>query len=445
VNELLQIGQTVRDASGAEWRAEQFIGAGGQGEVYRASRAGHDHALKWYFPDAATAEQKSQLERLVLKGPPDPRFLWPLAVVEAGHAGFGYVMPLREARFRGVRDLFNGQLDPSLRVLATVGFHLSDAFHELHAAGLCYRDISFGNAFLDPAKGEVAICDNDNVTIDDGSWSGVLGTAEFMAPEVVMGRARPSADTDRHSLAVLLFYLFHVHHPLYGKRMLDIHCLDWSARRRLCGAEPLFIFDPTDDSNRAVGRDKDPIGEAGANALLYWPIYPSFLREAFLRAFSAGLHDPQHGRVRETEWRRDMVRLRDAVFYCHHCGAENFYDERRLRETGEVGSCWRPGCGQALRLPYRMRLRSSVVLLRHDSLLFPHHVDPGAAYDFSAPVAEVAIHPGTKLWGLRNLGRSPWTAQAPEGSLAAVPPRTSVTLVSGLKINFGHTEGEVRL
>lgn len=445
MNELLQIGQSVRDATAAEWRVEQFIGAGSQGEVYRARRAGRDQALKWYFPDAAIAEQRAQLQRLVLKGPPDPRFLWPLAVAEGGHAGFGYVMPLREARFRGFRDLVNGQLDPSLRVLAMVGFHLSDAFHQLHAAGLCYRDISFGNAFLDPGTGEVAICDNDNVTIDDGSWSGVLGTPDFMAPEVVTGHARPSAETDRHSLAVLLFYLLHVHHPLFGRRMLDIHCLDGAAKYRLCGSEPLFIFDPTDDSNRAVGRNVDPYGEAGANALAYWPIYPSFLREAFLRAFTAGLRDPQHGRVRETEWRRDMVRLRDAVFYCHHCGAENFYDEKRLRENGDAGACWRAGCLQALRLPYRIRLGRNVVLLRHDGQLFPHHVDPDAAYDFSAPVAEVVIHPQTKLWGLRNLGGSSWTAQVPRGSLTAVPPGQSVTLVPGLKVNFGHTEGEVRL
>ena len=49
---------------------------------------------------------------------------------------------------------------------------------------------------------------------------------------------------------------------------------DLPARMKLCGREPLFIFDPQDQSNAAVDRDDDPSGEAGANAVQYWPVYP---------------------------------------------------------------------------------------------------------------------------------------------------------------------------
>jgi len=139
----------------------------------------------------------------------------------------------------------------------------------LHSKGLCYRDISFGNLFLDPANGEILICDNDNVAIDGNPGTGILGTPRFMAPEVVRGGSLPSIQTDLFSLAVLLFYLFLVHHPLEGKKELAIHSFDLPAMTRLYGTDPVFIFDPRDHSNRPVPGCHD-------NALVNWPLYPSF-------------------------------------------------------------------------------------------------------------------------------------------------------------------------
>jgi hypothetical protein len=59
----------------------------------------------------------------------------------------------------------------------------------------------------------------------------------------------PSTQTDLFSLAVLLFYMFVMHHPLEGRKELAIKCLDLPAMKKLYGTEPLFIFDPSDDSN----------------------------------------------------------------------------------------------------------------------------------------------------------------------------------------------------
>ena len=136
-----------------------------------------------------------------------------------------------------------------------------------------------------------------------------------MAPEVVRGDSLPSTQTDLFSLAVLLFYLFLVHHPLEGKKEMAIHSFDLPAMTRLYGTDPVFIFDPLDHSNRPVPGCQD-------NALVNWPLYPQFLRDLFTRAFTSGITDAAHGRVREGEWRAAMIRLRDSVVYCQHCGVE---------------------------------------------------------------------------------------------------------------------------
>lgn len=440
MNQILEHGQKVcTELSGMDCRVEKFLGGGGQGEVYGAMLGTRPVALKWYFPASATAEQRKALETLVRMGTPSRKFLWPLEIVSAsGVAGFGYIMPLREPRYKGIVDMMKRRVEPSFRALATAALELSHSYLQLHAKGLCYRDISFGNAFFDPDSGEVLICDNDNVAVDGQKGNGVCGTPRFMAPEIVRGEAQPSTQTDLFSLSVLLFYMFMMHHPLEGKRELAIKCLDLPAMKKLYGTEPLFIFDPLDTSNAP-----DPVHQK--NALAFWSVYPGFLRELFTRAFTEGIRDAQHGRVRESHWRAAMVRLRDAIIYCGNCNAENFYDpEAFAAAKGLPGACW--SCRKPLHLPPRLRIGRDVVMLNHDTRLFPHHVDDENRYDFTQPVAAVTRHPADpNLWGLKNLSMQNWSSTSTTGEVRDVWPGRSVTLAVGTKINFGRAEGEIRL
>ena len=89
------------------------------------------------------------------------------------------------------------------------------------------------------------------------------------------------------------------------------------------------------------------------NPLSFWPIYPGSLRKLFIRAFTAGLRDPD-ARVMENEWRKEMCALRDAIFHCPHCGAENFFDVEKLRQRRALDPCW--GCQSLLSNPPRMRM-----------------------------------------------------------------------------------------
>lgn len=440
MNQILKPKQAVQtETTGLPCTVEKFLGGGGQGEVYRAELGGQAVALKWYFPASATPEQRSALETLIKKGPPNEKFLWPMELTSAaGVPGFGYVMPLREPRYKGIVDLMKRRIEPTFRALATAGLDLSHSYLQLHAEGLCYRDISFGNVFFDPDTGDVLICDNDNVTVDGEGKAGVLGTPRFMAPEVVRGEALPSTQTDLFSLAVLLFYMFMVHHPLEGRRELEIHCLDLPAMTKLYGTDPLFIFDPDDDSNRPVPGYQD-------NVLAFWPLYPQFLRDLFTKAFTGGIRDPQNGRVRESEWRAAMVRLRDSIVYCANCGAENFYDADALKGSGGKPSpCW--ACDKTIQLPPRIRIGNNVIMLNHDTQLFPHHVDDQRAYDFSQPIAAVTQHPkDPNVWGLKNLSGEKWVITAPDGTINDVEPGRNARLAVGIKVNFGKTEGEIRL
>lgn len=438
--ELLKSGQIVKlETSQADCKVEKLLGGGGQGEVYQADLEGQAVALKWYYPQYLQSDPnlRERLEKAIAKGSPSQRFLWVMELVTLPDVeGFGYVMQLRGSEYKSFFDLMKRKIEPTFRALTTAGFQLADSFLQLHAKGLCYSDISLGNVFIDPNTGNIQICDSDNVDIDDPQREiGILGTPNFMAPEIVRREAVPSTKTDLYSLAVLLFYLLMTHHPLEGKKEAEIKCLDLPAKEKLYGKEPIFIYDPNDTSNRPVPGQQD-------NALIFWELYPEFLKDLFVKAFTQGLSAPD-SRVTESEWRKAMIRLRDSIIYCPNCRAENFYDSDRLKIKGKLNPCWH--CQSDLLLPPRIRIGKNVIMLNYDTKLFEHHIDSRSQYVFSQPVAQVNQHPtNPSIWGLKNLSQQSWTCTTPDSSVKEIEPGRSVTLAGNIKINFGREEGEIR-
>jgi len=434
---LLQNKQIIYgELTGQSYTVDSFLGAGTQGEVYRAHASGQEVAIKWYFPHYIQNDMqlRQRLENAIRKGSPDNNFLWPLELVALpNNAGFGYVMPLRPSNFKSIVDLMRRRAEPSFDALISACLQLSESFLQLHAKGLCYRDINFNNVFFDPNTGEILICDNDNVDVN-GATGAINGTPRFMAPELVRGDEAPNTESDLFSLAILLFYMLMLHHPLEGKKEASIRCFDQSAMNKLYGTEPLFIFDPQDNSNAPVAGLHD-------NALVYWALYPQFLRDVFTRAFTSGIND-QHGRIRENEWRVILINLRDSIFYCR-CGAQNFYDVDSSK-TDTTQHCW--ACNCALVYPPRLHINNTVVMLNHNTLLYRHHTDQTQKFNFSEPQAAVNRHPqDPNRWGLQNISSQAWTITLPDNSVKIVDPQRSVNLAAGVSINFGNTVADIRV
>ena len=416
----------------------QSIGEGGQGEVYLGDLSGQQVAVKWYFPYYPHQEDvRQRLQYLITNGAPSDRFLWPFALLNSPNVpSFGYAMQLVERSFQTLPDLWSQEPRPSLRVLATVGMNLAHSFLQVHAKGLCYRDISDRNIFYDPRTGEIRIADNDNVGVKDKPGE-VAGTWEYMAPEVARGETPPNRATDLHSLAVVLFQIFMVQHPLSGKKELAIPPnLSQENRIRFYGKEPVFIFDPVDHSNEPI-----PGYPEYDNALHYWPIYPQFVRNLFTRAFTTGLHDPVNGRVAEGEWRQAFSRLRDCIFNCPACNEDNIFDEDATRAAnGAMQPCRQ--CVAVPPIPPHIRIGANRVMLNRDTQLYPHHVDNHRLYDFSRPVAAVSA------WNppaLQNLSATKWTVRAAEGATSEISQGSATPLADRSTIYFGTSEGAVRL
>ena len=446
---------------------EKELGSGTQGKVYSLiSPDNSPLVLKWYFPSMATNEQYDILKSLIQKESPSNGFLWPLALVKIPKKeGFGYVMSMKDSRFKSFSLWLSRKINPSFKTLLTACFELVQSFHLLHSKGLCYQDLSLNNIYFDPENGEIRIGDTDNIVINGEDKGNVIGTPKFMAPEIIIGKALPNTQTDLYSLAIILFYILFLNHPLEGKIESSIKSLDLPSMSKLYGFEPLFIFDPNNNSNYP-----DPAFHA--NALIFWSIYPDFIKRIFVKAFTDGIKDPMHGRVRETEWQIALLALRDSIYYCKHCGSENFlvtdysvFEKLKIPvELGVINSdikvskqssivegvqsnsaCWNPKCKTMNTHILNIRIDDRLfIALNHDTKLFLHHIDPDRKYDFSNPVAEVSRHPTEpRVWGLRNLSTYPWKVNRTNGDIIEVNSKQSFSLVPGTQIDFGTSKGMV--
>ena len=418
----------------------RYIGGGGQGEVYECSLDGKLVAVKWYFENSATSEQLDILHQLIHAGSPSRRYLWPQEIILSDQIknSFGYVMELRERNFFSIYDLMNRVIEPSFEILLLIAYNIADEFSKLHSKGYCYRDISFGNVFFDPVSGEIAICDNDNVVINNRGKVTVRGTPRFMAPEIVLGKANPNISTDEFSLAILLFFLLFTHHPFQGALEAAIHSLDAPAMNYLYGEHPVFIYNPVDESNRPI-----PGFPEHENAIIFWNIYPNLLKQLFTRVFTDGIRG---ARLPATYWRSGLSRVQDLLYNCEACGAENFFDPDFVQDF-DLGhrKCWK--CGQALPHPMLLKIGTYYLVLKKGKPIYPYQLSLFSTGGFGAvekKIAEVRSHPDhAEVLGLLNLSDNDWEVSCPDKPAKIVQPGQTTLIYEGAKIIFGKVVGEI--
>lgn len=429
----LRPGTILLSESAIKYTVVSLLGAGGQGEVYEVESGGARYALKWYYRHMATRSQKEILDRLIQRGAPDAMFLWPQDMIFNSYGEpFGYIMPLRPKNYRGIVDLMKRRAEPTFYALCRAAYKLTYGYQKLHMMGYSYRDISFGNVFFDPDTGDVLICDNDNVAANGVDNGAVYGTPRFMAPEIVVGKAKPSRNTDLYSLAVLLFYMFMMGHPLEGKLEADIRCLDIHAMNRLYGTDPVFVFDPNDRTNRPVRGYQDNLFE-------FWDIYPQTIRDLFTQSFTTGIASPNK-RVTERQWLDAFANLLTGIIICPKCGAEVFFDEYKAA-TGVMHSCWL--CREPVQYPNSIVIGKNRVLLNLGARLYSHDIYND--YDMDTAVGTVVQNPNNpRLWGIRNESRENWTYIRANDQQIPVPVGRSAGISRGAKICFGQYTGEFK-
>lgn len=429
---MLMLGQRINSIYNDEvFTVVRKLGEGGQGTVYRVQdKNGRVKALKWYSREQSTPKQRQAIEQLVrerLTGEEARYFVWPqdIAVIEGEYQRFGYIMDEIDMRRFATLGEVMAKLKPApyLRERCIISARLAAAFRALHLKGYYYSDISMDNFLFDPKTGDILICDNDNVGVQELTQAQVLGTMEFMAPEVILNQKKPSKQTDLYSLAVLLFYFWIWHHPMHGLLEYHIHIWDLPAKRKVYGEEALFIFD-TQDMRNCLPDDPDY-----QSPQMMWQACPQPLRELFMRAFTVGVRDVS-SRISEGEWRGLFTVLSEHILVCS-CRAQNFWWEGLTNVQ-----CWH--CHKTLPMPMRLiilsRVDKRILFVNAGLKVYRSAVEKGGSDEVIAELVQNPSNPAQ--WGLKNMTMESWEYCLPDGTVKEVPPQRAVPLNPQLEIRF---------
>jgi serine/threonine protein kinase len=199
----------------------------------------------------------------------------------------------------------------------------------LHSAGLAHSDLSYKNVLIDPVSRSATIIDIDGLVVPGLYPPDVIGTADFIAPEVLgtkhlerrdPNRKHANRTTDLHALAVMIYMYLLYRHPLKGGK---VNSLDTEQDDILSmGEKALFIEHPTDKSNRPNLNQVSKWALPWADiAKLPYTITGPYLKDLFDHAFITGLHQP-HLRPTADNWEQALLKTTDLIIPCSKPGCE---------------------------------------------------------------------------------------------------------------------------
>lgn len=354
---------TAKDGSPVEF-VNEVKGSGAMKDVYFSPDKSY---VVGFFRTKLDANSKARLEDITGKYREkifnqvggkywEDYFCWPTKIVE-WEGKTGIVCPTYQSkfffnggRFQGKEKegkwfasakLMNKFVEPDQKGTFLTHIHMclkiARAVRRMHAAGLAHSDLSYKNVLVDPLTGSAAIIDIDGIVVPGKYPPDVMGTPDFVAPEVLETRALPLIDpatkttnpkknlpsryTDEHALAVLIYMYLLNRHPLRGGKVWD---KDPAKDEELSmGKNALFIEHPTDKSNRPKldpVEDKALFPQADVVKRPYTICGP-YLKPLFEKAFIDGLHNP---RIRPTanEWEDALLYTTDMMVPCSNPNCE---------------------------------------------------------------------------------------------------------------------------
>jgi DNA-binding helix-hairpin-helix protein with protein kinase domain len=413
------------------------------------------YMVKLYHSPETWREEslKAILERFnVVRNDPywESLLCWPIGIVKTPRLGI--VVP----RAKNMKKIANLVLPRwlkhhpedignfSSRVL--IAIRMARAVKRLHFKGLCHSDLSENNVLANSSDGSAYVIDIDGLVVPDLQIARpvVDGTKGYVAPELLMGKVKdPNVTTDLHALAVLIYQVLLLRHPLLGRKVNDKNNPDRDELLAF-GANALFIEHPTDPSNRPN------------NLAWSYQLLGNGTSKMMERAFVDGLHH-SNKRPLAADWERELVRMHDTLIPCFNpaCTLKAFPLPALPNGRGTVQCPW---CKQVMRgitipvMYWYAPCPGQAGIYRPDgtwkvawpgSTLHEWHIQPNTmpGPQFTpnplAEVRQVQDKLGGARWYLINLNMPMFEASDAGNPWKRIPLNQAVELKAGRKLRFG--------
>jgi DNA-binding helix-hairpin-helix protein with protein kinase domain len=407
-------------ADSHEYQYESELGTGGQAVVWRVFRVkdGQPMALKLFKnppSGSALAKQQERLKRIlqiskdIAGALPESVLCYPRAIHASG-GEFGVLMEIATGKPLDHATLLVNPHDQPQNFVSNAlqgvmkggtkyhhfllsGFHLCRALRLVHRHGMTHCDLSLGNVFFCSDTGRMSLIDCDNLACGANYLpANVAGTPGFRAPELITAaNPTPRPETDLHSLAVLLFYLFLFRHPFIGNTGDDWN-ISFKSEEEAFGKQAIFTDHPKVKKNRFNGG-------------IPFSSLPQSLQKLFTQAFTDGMTSPEK-RPTAANWSQEIWNGLECMAQCTSCGQRYFLSDRDFTCL----FCGRKNPSKRWRIKFS---NGGVMLAAHGRKLYEHHLDK-IEFQFQRPMAE--IKETEQGMTLKNLSDVPWTVRLTSGA-----------------------------
>lgn len=184
-----------------------------------------------------------------------------------------------------------------------VCIQLCNLFASVHSLDSCFNGITAKDIIVTPNRECKIIDDKKIVSLDGDTYE--VNYEKTCAPEVLRKEARPNANTDKHSMAFLLFGLLFKSDPFEGTKSLNTPCYNKEDELKYY-ENPVFVYSYKDKSNLPV---------YGIHSVLikYWNrFYSEEIKLLFKQNFVAGIEDPE-ARAEDKTFIEVLTRFKNIV------------------------------------------------------------------------------------------------------------------------------------
>lgn len=337
-----------------------------------------------------------------------------------------------------------------------IAINICRGVKKMHQMGLAHSDLSYNNVLIDPVTKSANIIDLDGLVVPGLFPPEVIGTADFIAPEVLKtkhlklqdpNRVLPNQKTDLHALAVLIYMYLFRRHPLRGGKIWDLEAE--KDELLAMGEKAVFIEHPTDKVNR-VKVDQLRKWDAfwGDPSKIPYTAAGPYLSKLFERAFIEGLHNPILRPI-ANEWETALLKTVDLIQPCTNTDCDEKWYVFDNTTTPKCPFCGTTHKGSLPVLDLYYKFKDDVwkpeghrLMVYHNQYLFKWHVSKNIirnetlTEEDKIPVGYFTFH--QNKWVLVNQslkGMKDLTEQKD------IPINSMVELTNGKKILLSNEEG----
>lgn len=337
-----------------------------------------------------------------------------------------------------------------------IAINISRGVKKMHQMGLAHSDLSYNNVLVDPVTKSAAIIDIDGLVVPGLFPPEVIGTADFIAPEVLQtkhlrlqdsDRILPNQKTDLHALAILIYMYLLRRHPLRGGKIWDLE----SEKDEVLsmGEKAVFVEHPTDQINRVkVDHLKKWNLFWGDPGKIPYTVTGPYLSELFKKAFIDGLHNPLLRPI-ANEWETALLKTVDLIQPCSNVNCNEKWYVFDNTSKPKCPFCGTPNKGTLPVVDLYYKFKDNVwkpenhrLMVYHNQYLFKWHVSKKVIRNESLtaldkkPVGYFTFY--QNKWVLVNQSL-PKMKDLTEDKI--IPVNSMVELTDGKKIMLSDEEG----